>query len=123
MKRLAVVSACVLVIVGCSDRTSQPNSDSGSNQPAPSALEQTIAARVADCIAKGATRANCDCRAETSARYLSFDDFAEETRLLRSGDRSALDRFQRRMFAEQKNKMFQLGQALADCPMMRIETE
>ena len=124
MKRqLAVLSACVLVVVACSDGSSDSTSPSAADRLRPSALEQTIADRVATCIDRGSTRTSCECRANTTARFLSLSDFAEETRLLQIGDPSAIDKFQRRMFTEHRETMFKLGQALSNCPVMHIETE
>ena len=120
--KLVAISASLLA-TACSDNGAEPGSLQASSDAARTVLERTIATRVANCIKNGSTRPNCECRANAAARILPFEDFAEETRLLQSSDQAGLDAFQRRMFAEQRDTMFRLSQALEACPAMVIEAE
>jgi hypothetical protein len=85
--------------------------------------ETAIDARIKRCVEQGGAIEACRCSAETAAEILDEDDFTEETWYLHSENLSGLRDFQNRMFAEQRDRMFQLGEALGDCPasLMRLE--
>ncbi|MEO1660826.1 MAG: hypothetical protein AAFR51_07555 [Pseudomonadota bacterium] len=85
--------------------------------------ESAIEVRVEICIDQGNSEANCRCRAETSARILEDSDFNEETGHLETESQTGLRDFQNRMLAEQPDRMFELGEALGQCPaaMMKLE--
>lgn len=85
--------------------------------------DSAIETRVKKCMEQGASAENCRCRAETSARLLEESDFNEETWHLETENQRGLRDFQNRMLAEQPDRMFELGQALGNCPasMMRLE--
>ncbi|MEM9572633.1 MAG: hypothetical protein AAF996_14295 [Pseudomonadota bacterium] len=120
--RLGIACVC-LFVAACSDRGTDTTESDTFGKSDQAELDRQISLRINDCIEKGATELNCECRANTTAQHLSLEDFAEETRLLLSNDGMGLDEFQRRMFADHRDTMFALGEALAACPLMRIQLE
>lgn len=85
--------------------------------------DSAIETRIEMCMKQGASAENCRCRAETTAEILEEADFNEETWHLESENQNGLRDFQNRMLAEQPDRMFELGEALGNCPasMMRLE--
>lgn len=85
--------------------------------------ESAIETRIEICMKQGASAENCRCRAEASARILEESDFNDETWYLETENVRGLTDFQNRMLAEQPDRMFELGEALGNCPasMMRLE--
>lgn len=79
--------------------------------------------RIAACVEFGNSKANCTCRAETAERFLSDDDFIEESGYIERGDHAGLTDFHHRKVTEQPQRMLQMGEALSECPADRFALE
>ena len=87
------------------------------------AQESAIKSRVKMCVEQGSSTDTCKCRAETTAQILKDADFQEETWHLESDNQAGLRDFQNRMLAEQPDRMFELGEALGQCPATFMKLE
>lgn len=113
---LLILGACGVQKSAATDRTQVAG-------PSASLVAQAIESRVATCIANGLSEASCKCSAVTSSQIFDDEDFLTESELKRRGDRSAMDEFLRRKYAEDPETMFELGKALQDCPASILPTE
>lgn len=94
-------------------------------------VETAIEARTKACIENGGSLDNCVCRAQTAANIMGKKEFLEETvyiELLATStpplaSDQALQSFRNRLLDEQPNMMMRLGQALSECPSVRMELE
>lgn len=124
MTRLAALACfCTIVITSCTQGSEPLDDGAPQKSTAASKLQRVVNDRIKTCLQTGATEQNCACRAAAASEIMRFEDFQEETRHLKSGDQRAMDDFQRRMFAENRNTMIRLSEALSKCPEMRIELE
>ena len=85
--------------------------------------ESALQSRIEKCMEQGNSSENCKCRAEATARILEESDFLEETWHLETENPTGLRDFQNRMLAEQPDRMFELGEALGQCPATFMKLE
>ncbi|MFN3213103.1 MAG: hypothetical protein ACE37M_08360 [Henriciella sp.] len=88
----------------------------GVNERQFASKESAIEARNKICVEQGGAIETCRCRAETASEVMNQEDFSEETQYLFSGNQKKLQEFQNRMLAQQPERLFELGKALAQCP-------
>ncbi len=113
----------LLIASACNARTTTATNQAAESIETVTLVEQAIDARITACMADGLSRESCECIARTSSRVLSEQDFLTESELKLGGNQSALDEFLRRKYAEDRSTMFELGQALQDCPASRVPAD
>ena len=94
-------------------------------------IETATKTRVDVCLDQGGSRENCVCRAQTAADIMGEKDFLAETTYIQLSAMNVgqnrpsqeLQNFRNRLLDEQPDMMMRLGQALKECPSVRMKLE
>lgn len=128
----AIVGAIGFIWVFSAEAASQtPDPNPGLINMKTHTVETAKAARIEVCLDDGGSFGNCECRADTASKIISEEDFLLETlyiemwadALVQEHANHPLHEFRKRLLDEQPDMMMRLGQALADCPVVRMRLE